>query len=70
MFKLEVLDHDDISLGNMIEKILKKEYCIVQNYKELKKGKNKKVKSYTSLSQLTTTISIDKKSFSPKRSFY
>jgi len=30
MFKLEVLDHNNIALGKMIEKFLKKEPCIFQ----------------------------------------
>lgn len=47
MFKLEVIDHDDIYLGKMIDKLLTKEPCILKNYKELQKANNTKVKSYT-----------------------
>lgn len=66
MLKLEVLDHDDISLGNMVDKFLKKEPCILQNYKELHKVNNAKVNNYTIPKKLATIVSVDKKSFPPK----
>lgn len=69
MFKLEVLYHDDISLGKMIDKLLNKEPCILKNYKKLQKITNIKIKDYTSPTQVATTISIGKWSFQPKRNY-
>ena len=48
IFKLEVLDHDDISLGKMIDKFIKKEPYILQNYKELQNKQYKGKKLYIS----------------------